>query len=97
MECNTALGCFGTVASPAAFLHAFTGCDTTSRPFGVGKAAALNKLKNCAQMQAAAQVFLKEASSEAVQSAGEKSLVILYGGNSGESQFGCTPIQIVLF
>ena len=67
------------------FLHAFTGCDTTSRPFGGGKAAALKKLKNCAQIQAAAQAFLQEASSETVQSAGGKALVILYGGNSSES------------
>ena len=36
-------------------------------------------------MQAAAQAFLQEASSETVQSAREKALVILYGGNSSES------------
>lgn len=27
------------------FLHAFTGCDTTSKPFGVWKAAALEKTR----------------------------------------------------
>ena len=67
------------------FLHNFTGCDTMSRPFGIGKGAALKKLKSCLQMQTAAQVFLQEVSLETVQSAGEKALVMMYGGNPSES------------
>ena len=67
------------------FLHAFTGPDTTSRPFGIGKATALKKLKSCPQMQTVAHVFLQEVSIETVQSAGEKVLVMMYGGNPSES------------
>ena len=64
------------------FLHALTGSDTTSRPFGIGKAAALRKLRNCPELQHLAQVFLQvqSVSLEDMQSAGERVLVLLYGG-----------------
>ena len=84
------------------FLHVFTGCDTTSRPFGIGQAATLKKLKSCPhyanscpQMQTAAQLFLQEVSLETVQSAGEKVLVMMYGRNPCELRRA--PVQIVLF
>ena len=35
----------GSMCRMLPFIHAVTGCDTTSRIFGIGKAAALKKLK----------------------------------------------------
>lgn len=67
------------------FLHAFTGTDTTSRPFGVGKSSALKKLKSCPQLKALAEDFIKEENLSTLQSAGEKVFVLLYGGTLEES------------
>jgi 5'-3' exonuclease len=67
------------------FLHAFTGCDTTSRPFGVGKVVALKKLKNSPEFQVLAHIFLRDNSFETVESAGERALVLLYNGSPKES------------
>jgi len=40
------------------FLHAFTGCDTTSRIFGIGKKSALQKLITCDPvLQSFANIF----------------------------------------
>ena len=67
------------------FLHAFTGCDTTSRPFGIGKAVAWKKMKTNPEMQALAATFLRDDSIDSIQLAGEKMFVLLYNGNAGES------------
>ena len=39
-------------------LHAMTGCDTTSRLFGIGKGAALKKVDIFKQFQETCQYFL---------------------------------------
>jgi hypothetical protein len=62
-------------------LHALTGSDTTSRPFGIGKAAALRKLRSSACLQKVAQRFLEASSVSEAEAAGETALVLLYGGN----------------
>ena len=38
------------------FLHAITGCDTTSRPYSIGKVMAMNK---CHQLMDSASLFMK--------------------------------------
>ena len=72
------------------FLHAMTGSDTTSRPYGIGKTAALRKLRSCKELQDLATVFYQAHSKtfESIESAGEKSLVLLYGGTLNESLDG---------
>ena len=61
------------------FLHAITGCDTTSRLYGVGKATALKKFENALQ----ANVFSCHSAVSDVVTAGEKALVSLFGGKTG--------------
>ncbi|KAJ8892740.1 hypothetical protein PR048_005321 [Dryococelus australis] len=55
------------------FLHAFTGSDTTSRIFGIGKATTLEKLMKDKQLQAAANIFSSDGSQQIdIKSAGQK-------------------------
>ena len=63
------------------FLHALTGCDTTSSPYSIGKKTALAKFKNNLELREASQIFTASSDIEAIQKAGEKALVILYGGS----------------
>jgi len=42
------------------FVHAITGCDTTSRMFGIGKAVALRKLGSNAHFKTQVKIFSKE-------------------------------------
>ncbi|CAG2245843.1 unnamed protein product [Mytilus edulis] len=67
------------------FVHAITGCDTTSRLHGIGKPAVLKKIKSDRHLQTQGEVFLMESmGKDDVCKAGEKALVYLYGGMSLE-------------
>ena len=58
------------------FIHAISGCDTTSRPYGIGKTSAKDKAENLYEH---AQVFMNYLSDrEAIEESGQKSLSILY-------------------
>ena len=64
------------------FLHAFLGCDTTSRIYGIGKGSILKKFKDSVCLQQAAIIFNDPNSTHSqVQDAGEKALVAIYGGS----------------
>ena len=74
------------ICSNILFLHAFSGCDTTSRLFGIGKAAVLKKFRTNKALQQAAKVFDSDsATAEEIQLAGEKALVATYNGKKDES------------
>ena len=63
------------------FIHALSGCDTTSRPYGIGKVSAMAKYKD---LQESATVFITpEKSQEAVEAAGNKALAMLYACKQG--------------
>ena len=67
------------------FLHAVTGSDTTSRPFGIGKAASLKKFE-FTYFQNQAKFFDSEmVAIDDLTRAGENALVELYGGKRGEA------------
>jgi hypothetical protein len=67
------------------FAHALSGCDTTSRIYGIGKAVTFRKLKSNTRLQQSGAVFLRQCLpvSDIVQ-AGERALVALYGGCDDE-------------
>ena len=68
------------------FLHAFLGCDTTSRIYGIGKGSILKKFKDSVSLQQAAIIFNDPNSTHSqVQDAGEKALVAIYGGKKTEN------------
>lgn len=59
------------------FLHAFSGCDTTSRPYGIGKVSVLKKY---AELERCSSIFMSPSSSKAeIERAGEDALLIIYG------------------
>ena len=62
------------------FLHAFTGCDTTSATFGFGKVSIMRALEKKKFIRDAARVFLNPGSTqEQIGLAGSKIFVYLYG------------------
>ena len=63
-------------------IYAITGCDTTSRLFGVGKGAALKKLQSNSNFKKQAKVFSGEATKDEIISACKEPLICLYGGQS---------------
>ena len=83
-QVKTELGSF--VCKHILFLHAMLGCDTTSRLFGIGKGTILKKFKANVELQKAAEVFDSTLStSSQIESAGERVLVVMYGGKNNES------------
>ena len=74
------------VTSNLLFLHAWTGCDTTSATFGHGKTALLKKLKQSAELQDLASVMNDvEADSEIIGKAGCKLFILMYGVKKNDS------------
>ena len=65
------------------FLHAITGCDSVSRPYGIGKAMAMSK---CSQLKDHAGTFLKpNQNRDEVSKHGQAALEVLYGCKHGNS------------
>ena len=62
------------------FLHAISGCDTTSRPHGIGKVGLLKKY--AALAESAATFMASESSKVALEKAGERALLIMYGSQA---------------
>lgn len=65
------------ISSDLLFIHAMTGCDTTSRPYGIGKVSSLKKSDS---LHSAAQIFMEQNKSvDEIDEAGSSALMILYG------------------
>lgn len=66
------------------FAHAFMGCDTTSKPFGLGKGTGLKCiLNNIEEFKKISSVFMNDKSTkDLVTKAGEKAMELIYGGDS---------------
>ena len=67
------------------FVHAISGCDTTSRLFGLGKGVAVKKIENGPVFYNQAKVLRQpDQAKEVIIAAGEKALVSMYGGTEDE-------------
>lgn len=67
------------------FVHAMTGCDTTSRMFGIGKSTIWQKLKKDTHLLKQVDTFLEpDMSQKQIIKAGEIIISSLYGGATGE-------------
>lgn len=75
------------LCSQLLFVHAFTGCDTTSRIFSVGKHTAFQKLVDGeATIQSCANVFLHpHQDRKAIEDHGTRAMAVLFGGKSADS------------
>lgn len=68
------------------FLHAFTGCDTTSRIYSIGKSSAFDKLMKDTELQSVAEIFCSQSCSHSdIAVMGEKAMLLLYDCKSAES------------
>ena len=75
------------------FLHAFSGCDTTSRIYGFGKKQVL-KLLQSSEFQSIANTFYMSSGKKEIFAAGEKAMCLLYQPSQstaeGLNQLRCT-------
>ena len=69
------------------FIHAFTGCDATSRIFGVGKKSVFQKLVNGeSTIKRCAEAFLcPNQTKSVIQDLGCKAMAVIFGGKSTDS------------
>lgn len=67
------------------FAHAFSGCDTTSKPFNMSKPLPLKKLESGELMEEAKLFHTRFADPDEIATAGEKVFVKLYNGKAGDS------------
>ena len=75
------------MCSQLLFIHAFTGCETTSCIFNVGKKSALQKLVNDeSAIQTSANTFLlPNQAHNVIEDLGSKAMAILFSGKSTDS------------
>ena len=68
------------------FVHAWSGCDTTSATFGQGKTTLLKKIKASKEIQAISSAMCNpNASQEEIGQAGVRLFVILYDGKQSNT------------
>ena len=68
------------------FVHAISGCDTTSAVYGLGKAAFLKKAMKSASFREEAKKFrTSHCTKDTIEPAGEKVLVEVYGGRESDT------------
>ena len=81
---------FGTfLCKHIPFLHAFLGCDTTSRLFGIGKGSIIKKFRENKSLQQAAIVFDNPNATQAqIDHAGEAAFVVMYNGKKSDTLDG---------
>jgi len=78
---ETRKGLGGDICDNILFLHAILGCDTTSRPYGIGKGASLVQFRKDAAFRNCADVFNRNpgsVSKEEITAAGETAVMYLY-------------------
>jgi hypothetical protein len=79
-----------TVADHILFLHAFSGCDTTSALFNQGKMKFINVLRKNPDLNEIIQVFKNpNANPEIIAKAGERVLLELYSYSNVKSKKVC--------
>lgn len=71
------------------FIHAWSGCDTTSATFGQGKTSLLKKMKESKELQQISVLMSDpDVTAEQVAKAGIRLIVVMYGGKKQDSLNG---------
>ena len=74
------------ITSHLLFLHAWTGCDTTSATFGHGKTSLLKRIEESKEIQQLSSLISEHsATAEQTGEAGRRLFVITYGGKQEDS------------
>ena len=80
----------GDMKNNLLFLHAMTGCDTTSAFYRKGKKLPFKKLKEDVELQHIVQVFNdSQACTEDIAAAGEAFILVMYGGRMNSNLDEC--------
>jgi hypothetical protein len=85
---NTLKECLGQrLCSQLLFIHAFTGCDTTSTVFGMGKKTFFQKAaEGDKELESCALAFTEPGqTSDAIEQHGNQSMVVLFSGKRSDS------------
>lgn len=77
--------CLGSLCPILPVIHAVSGCDTTSRPFGVGKRNVFRKFQQSEELRNLATLFLSKCTPSIVTDTGEKILAALFDGTTADS------------
>ena len=74
------------LCSQLLFIHSFTGCDTTSRIFSIGKKSALPKIaqRNSTIHSCVNAFLLPNQTNAVIEDLGMKMMAVMFGGNSEE-------------
>lgn len=70
----------GQLCKALPFIHAISGCDTTSRLFGVGKGQAIKKALTDDRFMEIALSFVSDVSRDEILKRGEEAVILLYNG-----------------
>lgn len=74
------------IKSHILFVHAMSGCDTTSAPFGKGKKGFLHLVLKLKILQEISTTFMDVwAEEEDIGQASIEAFIIMYGGNQNDS------------
>lgn len=77
------------IAQHILFLHAFSGCDTTSSIFNVGKMKFVNTLQKNTYLGAGLSLFIEDdVDKNVLATAGERFLIALFGGGQDVKSLG---------
>ena len=80
------VGQAGPMVTSHLFLHAWSGCDTTSATFGQGKVSFMKRLKQSEEVQIISQLMMDPAATaEQIGEVGVRLFVIVYGGKKADS------------
>lgn len=80
MEYNKILG--EELCEQLPFIHAFSGCDTTSSMFGIGKGTSFRKLIGNERFKYISDTFTSyDTPKGEIELAGEKAMIVLYNGD----------------
>ena len=68
------------------FIHAWSGCDTTSSIYGLGKASIMKKLQKSKHLREICSLFGTDGATQTqICKAGLSLFAVCYGGNAGDS------------
>lgn len=73
------------IISNLLFIHAWSGCDTTSATFGQGKTSLIKKLQVNEEVQKISSLFCQSSTAQEIGEAGIRLFVNLYGGKEKHS------------
>lgn len=94
-NCNLISKAGKLLTSHLLFIHAWSGCDTTSATFGMGKTILVKKIQSSEEVQQISVLIGNHhMTEEEIGKAGTRLFVILFGGKQEDSLTSCSMLNI---